>query len=571
MTWWQYLLLANLYLVLFYGFYALLLRKETFFQLNRIYLVAAALLSFLIPAIQADWVKNLFITRQVKYVIYNSPVFTIKAPQVPDTQLMIGDVLGMLYGAGVVFLIIRLAWQLIKLNRIIKQPEAATSYSFFNKIKLSETVHHDDAEAITSHEEVHAKQWHSVDVLLIELIMIFNWFNPVVYLYRSAIKHIHEFIADSRVIATGIDKAGYAMLLLKQTFNNPSHTLVNPFFNHSLLKQRIMMLQKNRSQRIKLIKYGLSAPLFALMLVLSSATVNESKAVETINKTAEQVFATPATPVVISRIRSVNNDVAKAVLKEIDNARENAVMPATVMEKAIVSERQMQTVDTVPDRKSEIFTQVEEPPHFPGGMEKLYQFLGKVVNYPKAAVEKNIQGKVIVSFIVEDDGQITHIKSLRAPSPLLAAEAVRAMSLSPKWSPGVQNDHTVRVQYTMPINFTLTDADGGKKVNKTTKKAVVIDPKKIKGKVSGIVVVGYPATPDSLSKSLSNVVVRGYKTDGTKATLDDVTITLNGKEITKKEMDALDPKTIASIDITKDAEKKTGEKGYSTIAITTKK
>ena len=81
---------------------------------------------------------------------------------------------------------------------------------------------------------VHARQWHSVDVLLIEIVMIINWFNPVVYLYRFAIKYIHEFIADKQVIQSGTDKADYAMLLLNQTFDVPAYGFVNTFYNHTI-------------------------------------------------------------------------------------------------------------------------------------------------------------------------------------------------------------------------------------------------------------------------------------------------------------------------------------------------
>src|SRR5207302_7439961 len=129
---------------------------------------------------------------------------------------------------------------------------------------------------------------------IIEAILIVNWFNPVVYLYRFAIKHIHEFIADRQAIKAGTDKTDYALLLLSQTFNAPAHRLVNPFFNKSLLKQRILMLQKNKSHHVALIKYGLTAPLFVLMLILSSATVNNSKTIRLLNKKAEWVFLTPA-------------------------------------------------------------------------------------------------------------------------------------------------------------------------------------------------------------------------------------------------------------------------------------
>ncbi len=249
MTWWHYLLLVNFYLVLFFGFYVLLLRRETFFQLNRIYLVAASLLSFLIPLIQASWVQNLFITQQVQQTIYSMPVgvvynFTVKPTA--DNGITLGQVLNGLYISVTLFLIIRLGWQLLVLKKAIEKPSPSAAYSFFKKISLGENI--SPSSVIAEHEQVHAGQWHSVDVMIIETVMIINWFNPVVYLYRFAIKYIHEYIADRQVIQAGTDKVDYAMLLLSQTFRVETHSLVTPFYNHSLLKKRIMMLQKSKSQ-----------------------------------------------------------------------------------------------------------------------------------------------------------------------------------------------------------------------------------------------------------------------------------------------------------------------------------
>src|ERR1700712_2001581 len=127
MTWWHYLLLVNIYLLLFYGFYVVLLRKETFFQLNRVYLVSAALLSFFIPLIQADWVKNLFITQQVKYTIYSSPVMIYSFRPPETSQINIGQVLAVLYVAGILFLSVRFIWQLMMLKRVINQPQATAA------------------------------------------------------------------------------------------------------------------------------------------------------------------------------------------------------------------------------------------------------------------------------------------------------------------------------------------------------------------------------------------------------------------------------------------------------------
>ena len=218
MNWWQYLLLVNLYLVLFYGFYALLLRKETFFQLNRVYLVSSALLSFFIPLIQAGWVQQLFITQKVEYTIYSDAITINSFRPVQAASVNFGELFAYLYLVGIgVLMVIRLIVQIISLNKIIRMPEQGAAYSFFRKIKLDMEFNSNDA--ISAHEQVHAKQWHSADVMIMEAVMIINWFNPVVYFYRRAIKHIHEFIADSRAVKTAANKSEYALLLMSQTFN----------------------------------------------------------------------------------------------------------------------------------------------------------------------------------------------------------------------------------------------------------------------------------------------------------------------------------------------------------------
>lgn len=432
MSWWQYLLLVNIYLLLFYGFYVLLLRKETFFQLNRLYLISAAALSFMIPVIQADWVQNLFITQQVKYTLYNSPVMVYHFKPIEESPVSIGQILFVIYMAGIVFLAARLAWQLAKLKKVINQPESPVSYSFFKTVKLNA----DDEEhaAISTHEDVHARQWHSADVLLVELVMIINWFNPVVYFYRMAIKHVHEFIADRQAIKAGTDKADYALLLLSQTFHTP-HDLVNPFFNKSMLKARIMMLQKNNSQRIKLIKYGLSAPLFILMMVLSSATINNSDTITVINTKADKVFSTPA-----SQVAEITID-------------EPTPLP--------VEDRAVAVADTTP-----VFTAVEHVPEFPGGIEAFGKFLGSNIKYPATAREQKIQGRVIITFIVEKDGSLSNQKIVRGITADLDNEALRVIALSPKWKSGIQNGRPVRVQYSVPISFALAP-DGAVATNDT--------------------------------------------------------------------------------------------------------
>ncbi|MCC8426890.1 TonB family protein [Mucilaginibacter sp. UR6-11] len=445
MTWWHYLLLVNFYLVLFFGFYTLFLRRETFFQLNRAYLVAASLLSFFIPLIQANWVQDLFITQQVQQTIYNGPrgmIYNFTVRPTADNSITLGQIINVIYITVTVFLVIRLAWQLLVLKKAIEKPAPSAAYSFFKKISLGEN--NSQSNLIAQHEQVHAGQWHSADVMIIEIVMIINWFNPVVYLYRFAIKYIHEFIADRQVIQAGANKADYALLLLSQTFEVDNHTLVTPFYNHSLLKQRITMLQKNKSQRIALAKYGLSAPLFILMLIFSSATVNNSKAAKLINKKTEKVFAMPATAVIKQAVPFVKQPANSPVVKQ-----------ATV----ITAVKHESAATTIAADTDKIFFKVEKQPMFPGGFPAFGSFLANNVHYPAEDKANKVSGMSIVTFVIEQDGTLTNIKVVRSPTEAMGKEAKRVLLLSPKWTPGYQDGKAVRVSYTVPIRFTLP-ADG---------------------------------------------------------------------------------------------------------------
>jgi len=444
MTWWQYLVLVNIYLVLFYVFYVVLLSKETFFQLNRIYLVAAALLSFFIPMIQSDWVKNLFITQKVGYTIYSSPVLLYRFKPIQDTHITIGQIVVLIYLIGIAFLMMRFLWQIIALNKMMNKPQSEVAYSFFKKVKLGN--HSENQDVIAAHENVHANQWHSADVLIMEAVMIINWFNPVVYLYRYAIKHIHEYIADRQAVKSGTDKAEYALILLSQTFNAPAHQLVNPFFNKSLLKQRILMLQKSKSQRVALVKYFLSAPLFILMLILSSATVNNSKTIRLFNTKFQSVLLKPANEITTLRFDKITGKNGLV--------RVNTTLIDTPVRKKMLTI----TIDDTSKKTGPVFTSVEQVPGFPGGLDAFYTFLGKNIKYPQEMLDKNVQGRVIISFIVEQDGSLTNFKIVRDPGHGAGEEALRVLSLSPKWIPGTQNGKTVRVMYSVPINFTLSGA-----------------------------------------------------------------------------------------------------------------
>jgi TonB family protein len=467
MSWWHYLLLVNLYLMLFFAFYAVFLRRETFFQLNRVYLVAGALLSFLIPVVQSNWVRQLFITQKVHQTIYSAvdPTFIYQVKPVQNTPVTLGQIIGVIYVIGAVVLLLRLAYQLTALKKLMRRVGGLTPFSFFKTIVVDNSL--PNQQTILAHEEVHSRQWHSADVLFIEAVMILNWFNPVVYLYRKAIKHVHEYIADRKAIQTGTSKAEYAMLLLSQTFGTQPHQLTNNFFNHSLLKQRIMMLNQADSRHRALLKYGLSAPLFMAMLVLSSATVNNSDIVRIINKKTELAFGINS--IHLSKALRDSLIYGPDALNDSD-VTVTATSVSTPAQKG-TAESMMLTLTGNTEGKdsvsvtdhSPIFNVVEVNPTFPGGEESFSKFLRDNIRYPVQARDNHTQGRVFVQFVVEKDGSLSEMKTLRDPGDGLGDEALRVLSTSPKWLPGVQNGSQARVQYTVPVNFSLGDVIMGKK------------------------------------------------------------------------------------------------------------
>ncbi|WP_017259653.1 energy transducer TonB [Pedobacter arcticus] len=461
MNWTSYLIQANLYLVLFYTFYRLVLRKETFFNLNRYYLLFVAFASGLIPLIKITWFSQTAQPVQQQFVNVTAIVMDGYASPVKDSWTL-GDILTLVYFGVVLLMSIRLIYKLIKLNLILKDKNQPEAFSFFQKIRINSNL--PQQTAIEKHELTHARQLHSADVLFFEILSIINWFNPIIYCFKNSIKHIHEFIADEAVLKTETDKTPYVLLLLSKTFGVSPHTLTNNFFNKSLLKRRIEMMNKTKSRKTAIIKYGLSAPLFLLALVLSSAKISKSKMINSLSETIkpERHLSEIIVPGVASdfidfeSIRKPNRSHTTLIVANLktkttktDSVVKPHKFPTAIRE---VSVNQSASGDT-----SAVFTNVEVLPSFPGGIQAFGQFLSSNLVYPKGARDANIQGRVFCQFIVEKDGSLSTIKVVRGIGGGCDEEAVRVLAISPKWNSGVQKGKIVRVSYTIPIFFQIKE------------------------------------------------------------------------------------------------------------------
>ncbi|GAA4458406.1 M56 family metallopeptidase [Nibrella saemangeumensis] len=416
----DYFLRANLFLLLFYACYWLGLRRHTFFQLNRWYLLASIGLSLVLPwiTVPAQTVEALRV-----------PVTAVSLPSITVTQRVQAagpdwqTILFALYGLVAMGLLIRLGVQVIRLLRLIRRsaqqpqedytlvtPEVAQAptFSFFRYLVLNPADTH--SELIRRHELVHIRQRHSADVLLIEIVQAFFWINPVVTLYKQAIQQVHEYLADQQAA----DKDQYAMFLVDYAFGVHPVGLTNSFFNSSQLKQRIVMLKSRTTSRWALIRYALVIPAAALLVM---CTQKEA-------------------------------DVAKLVERKSDDK-------ATAGGLSALSRIGL---------KGEVFTVVEDQPQFPGGMAELGAYLGKNIRYPETAVQAGTQGKVFVSFVIAADGSTHDVNVLKGVSKELDAEAMRVVYDMPRWQPGRQDGKAVNVRYNLPISFQLGDGPNGEKL-----------------------------------------------------------------------------------------------------------
>lgn len=364
------------------------------------------------------------------------------------------------------------------------------SYSFFNYAFFpNENV---NAE-IVRHEMSHIAHHHSADILFVELMMIIQWFNPFIYLYKRELQSLHEYMADRDVVATGIDKQNYMMLILQQCtavdFSNMSNN-----FSFLLTKKRIKMITQNKKAKGVVIKALLTLPLFALLLFAncksngqektssSEQTVKTETPAATGNtitfKLSDGTYLSVPEPFEINvdgqqyylDLNSIKNDTTLMLGNHEFYAIKNHDERNSLSVKIDGKDFDINFAGGILKDDSKIYTDaVEVAPEYPGGYNAMFDFISKNVKYPKESKEKGIEGRVYVQFVVEKDGSLNEITVLRGVSEDIDAEAIRVVKAMPKWKPGMNEGKTVRVQYVLPFNFKLsgnentTDALSGTK------------------------------------------------------------------------------------------------------------
>jgi len=288
MSWLYYLLEANLYLAAFYLLYKLLLQNTTFYHTNRYFLVLSIMLAFTIPLMQLGFLKpplEIPTTIQLEEVPQQF-IEVVTADEATTWSLndyLLYGYLALAIGLTAKFLfsiskIIRLYFnhqkrELGKYTLVELSTEHA-AFSFFNVLFIHPNMVKNNA--VLTHEMIHIKQKHSLDIILLELLKIICWFNPVVYLMKRDLTLLHEYIADESTTAKDISKHEYAMFLIENSMASYSPSLVNQFFNQSILKSRINMLNKEKTAKWARLKYLLAVPLGVGLLCASTLSFSKS-------------------------------------------------------------------------------------------------------------------------------------------------------------------------------------------------------------------------------------------------------------------------------------------------------
>lgn len=399
---------------------------------------------------------------------------------------------------------------------VVSEPISSFCWGKYIVVSVSD-YSQQSTDGILLHETMHLRYRHTLDLLCMQCLLILYWFNPAIWLLKRELQEVHEFEADNGVLNTGIDATRYQLLLVKKAVGTRLYSMANGF-NHSKLKKRITMMLKKKSNPWARLKYLYVLPLAAIAVAAFarpeiSSELDEISAVKVNDLTAimktEEVKSPEKHPAKEIKVqgqvleKSTNAPVvgASVIIKgttsgTITDLDGNFVISMPVGATLSVSYINMKTKElTITEKligkikslkvylegeittktqevvvvgygggeeasdEVPVFQVVEEMPEFPGGMGECLKFLGKNIKYPVEAQKAGVQGKVIVQFVVEKDGNIANPKVVRSIDPDLDGEAIRVISIMPKWKPGMQKGQPVRVKYTVPVTFRLDGKD----------------------------------------------------------------------------------------------------------------
>jgi len=414
-----YMVKVSVYLAAFYAIYSVLLSRDTMYRRNRLFILFSVVSSMLLPfiTVPAGGSGKFPVFIRVLSDIFVDGSASQAAPSGENGKNGLQVVSG-IYFAGVVIFGLKLLIDIAELillilrnkennNHIIRfQGFNTAGFSAFGYVFVSTRLPDYEADEIIRHEQNHLNYFHSIDIFFLEIVTVFQWFNPVIYLYGRSLRAIHEYQADAGCIKTGMPVGNYQRILLNQVFKSKIFTVTNSFSNPTLIKKRMIMMTKKRSTALTNLKLLMVLPVITIVLLIVSSCNQGNEAKEI------AVEMAPPPPPPPPPVADNNKDVP--------------------------------------------FEEVDEMPVFKGGETAIIKFIQENIKYPEAAKTKGISGKVIVRFAVEADGSIDRVSVLRGVDPDIDKEALRVVGTLPAFEKAaIKDGKQVPVWYAIPITFAL--------------------------------------------------------------------------------------------------------------------
>lgn len=537
-------------IAVFYMFYRLLLSRDSLHQLNRFVLIGTAVASFVLPlCVITIHHTELIVEEPATALTQVTNLKPLISSQTPWWQIA----LPIVYWSGVIitlfFTIISISKVCILISRCEKHRQndgtviavydgEVSPFSWMHFIVMSRSDYAHPDSAILMHEHEHIRRHHSWDVVLVDVLTSLQWFNPAMWMLRSDLRAIHEYEADAAVLSSGVDARQYQYLLVKKAMAVAGYSVVNGI-NHSTLKQRITMMNVKKQNKYSWFKALYVLPVVAVSLIASAKTVTDYKLVES------EKTAVPAEKAVAKQVKTIENTKAieNIVKKEVEkkdsstsdktlvvidgkkipyNKALGAVKPSDISKIDVIKDKASiakfdtsnkydavivietkkegkNSGDDVVDEKG-VYLAPDQLPTYPGGSKEMFKFFTDNIKYPSVAHTWGVQGRVVVSFIVNEDGSISDpkvvyngtkgkaadeiktkgtvseikvvgyannkkegstatddeiAKGVKEGQAAIAQEALRLISSMPNWIPGEKDGKPVRAKYNVPITFRL--------------------------------------------------------------------------------------------------------------------
>lgn len=392
--------------------YWFFLRKERQYTKMRFYLIGSTLLALIIPLLKLPKLPfNNTSEEPVDAVSMEAiPPDAITISPMADQSIWNYDLLIWIYIVISVFFLFKFfsgVFYPIYLERrsnyekfndlyIRKVGNIKGSFTFFNWIFLSDAIdtNQRDYDAILKHEQAHASLGHTYDLIFFELFKVCFWWLPTTWFIIKEIKKIHEYQADAYVLKSH-DVDQYSSILISSTLKSNGLSLASSFHDGLILKRLIAM--KQQAKKVSPWKLWVLSALSALLFIVFACSEEKQN-------TPDPDFHTDASKM-----------------------------------------------------GEELFTIVEELPEFEGGMDAFYDYVGKEVKYPSQALQMGVEGHVFILFVIEEDGSLSGVKTVRGIGAGCDSEAVRVVQNAPSFKPGRQRGKPVRVRMVMPITFKLNE------------------------------------------------------------------------------------------------------------------